>query len=123
MYSRGAGKSGKYSWIPSAPSIYSSSYVLVQLWEHWRGREFRSIVKTTASHHAYRFAHISWQRLLYVVLPSGGEQPETPSRHTLVISKALQKIWTEISAERLVVGEAMKELLRRKRGAVDDDED
>ena len=123
MYSRGAGKAGKYNWVPTASSISDVSYVSVQLWEPWRGREFRSIPRDTARHYAYRFAHISWQRLLYVVLPSGSGRPEITSPQTMQISKSLQKIWNEISAEQGLVETVMKDLLRRKRGAANDGDD
>jgi hypothetical protein len=122
MYSRGAGKSGRYSWVPTASGISDVSYVAVQLWEPWRGREFRSIPKDTARHYAYRFAHISWQRLLYVVSPSGGGQPETISPQTMQISRSLQQVWNEIGVEQGLAETAINDLLRRKRGAANDDD-
>ncbi|QRV89503.1 hypothetical protein RhiJN_17521 [Ceratobasidium sp. AG-Ba] len=64
MYSKSAGKGGNHGWVDSETNVSQLSYILVQLWEHWSNREFRSVVKTTASYHAYRFAHIPSQRLL-----------------------------------------------------------
>src|SRR4051794_23322923 len=73
IYSKAAGKGGRYGWIESATNISGVSYALIQLWEYWGGREFQSIVKSTASFHAYCFIHLPWQRLLYVMRPKSVE--------------------------------------------------
>ncbi|QRV82762.1 Ulp1 protease family, carboxy-terminal catalytic domain protein [Ceratobasidium sp. AG-Ba] len=112
MYSKSAGKGGNHGWVDSETNVSQLSYILVQLWEHWSDREFRSVVKTTASYHAYRFAHIPSQRLLYVSLPSSIEYL---SSEKLRVGESLYKIWSAIAKDKLAISNAVKEMLHRVR--------
>lgn len=123
MYFRSPGKGGKYNWIPSASSIAGVTYILVHLWEHIRGKEFRSIIKATAAHYAYKFVHLPWQQLLYVSLSSVGSQIERLSLEHIRIPDSLLKIWEGIYAEGPAIGGLMTELSRRTRQSAPDDDD
>ncbi|KAG8724339.1 hypothetical protein FRC09_019933 [Ceratobasidium sp. 395] len=113
MYSKGGGKAGKYSWVPNASSISGVSYLFVQLWEHWKGSE----------HHAYRFARISWQHLLYVVLHSG-KLPHIQSCKRMRVLLRLFDQWGFIKGKLLAISGAVEQRSARQRGEVDaSDED
>jgi hypothetical protein len=120
MYSKGAGKGGKHSWVNKETNIASVSNVSVQLWEHWTNRDFRSIVKNTASHYAYRYAHIPSQRVLYVA--TSNERLEGATLERIRLTNSLFGIWERIQAELPRVTSVVAGLLRKSR-SVDDDDD
>ncbi|KAF8599865.1 hypothetical protein BDV93DRAFT_426763, partial [Ceratobasidium sp. AG-I] len=107
MYSKGAGKGTNHAWVESATSISSLSYVLVQLWEHWGDGEYRSMVKSTALHHADRFAHLPWQRLLFVTRRSSTKLV-APGR--LRADDSLYSVWKTLSEEVDALAVAVREM-------------
>ncbi|KAG8765471.1 hypothetical protein FRC12_007479 [Ceratobasidium sp. 428] len=98
MYSKSAGKGANHAWVESATSVASLSYILIRLWEHWKGSEFRSLVKSTAMHHALRYAHIPWQRLLYVTRSSSVKGVANSGR--IQANSQLLKVWNSVCEEK-----------------------
>lgn len=122
MYSKGAGKGGKHNWVNKATNVASLSYILVLLWEQqWQGKDFRLVVTKTASHHAYRYAHIPYQRILYVTRPN--ELPEFPSAGCMRIGSSFFGIWNLVASDLTHVKPIVAELLRKKRNVAADDDD
>ncbi|KAG9091626.1 hypothetical protein FRC06_000486 [Ceratobasidium sp. 370] len=118
MYSKGAGKGTTHAWVEEATNISSLSYVVVQLWEHWGDGEFRSMVKSTALHHADRFAHLPWQCLLFVMRPSSTKHI-SPGK--LRATDALYDTWKALFKEKASLAAVVKETLRRSRTTASED--
>ncbi|KAG8765880.1 hypothetical protein FRC12_007228 [Ceratobasidium sp. 428] len=89
-------KGANHAWVESATSVAGLSYILVRLWEHWKDSEFCSLVKSTAMHHALRYAHIPWQRLLYVT-QSLLIKVVVPGR--IQANSQLLKVWNSVCEE------------------------
>ncbi|KAG8757304.1 hypothetical protein FRC11_004663 [Ceratobasidium sp. 423] len=113
MYARGGGKSGNHNWVHQATNITSLSNVVVKLWEHWRGREFISIVTKTAVHRAYRFEQVTSPRLVYMV--PHAQLPERLAEDRIRITNSLFGVWEAVSAELPQVARVVGGLLRRRR--------
>lgn len=67
MYAKGAGKGGNHSWVSSAESIGSLSYLVVQLYEHVNQRTFQSTHRQYRSMALSRIAHIPSNSFLVAV--------------------------------------------------------
>ncbi|KAG8754925.1 hypothetical protein FRC12_011049, partial [Ceratobasidium sp. 428] len=60
---------------------------------HRRDGEFCWLVKSTAMHHALRYAHIPWQRLLYVTQSSSVKEAGSGR---IEVNSQLLKVWGRV---------------------------
>jgi hypothetical protein len=121
MYSKGAGKGGKHGWVNKETNITAVSNIFVQLWEYWANREFCSMVRKTAFHHARSYAHIPSQRVLYVAAIKTGV--ENASVERLRLTKSLFGTWEAIQAELSGIISVVASMLRRSRSTNEGDDD
>lgn len=91
----------------------------MQLWEPWQGREFRSIVKKTASHHAHKYSHLAAHKILYVARPN--EKVELFAQGRMRIGAAFFSIWNILLPELQEIRKGVAELAKRKNTAEDSD--
>jgi hypothetical protein len=121
LYSKGAGKAGKHSWVNKQKNLASVSNTLVQLWEHWMGRDFRSMPKCTAEHYAKRWAQVTSHQVLYVA--SANEKLEVQSDEVIRLNSSLFNIWNVLHQDLKGIKLVVAELSRRRRKGDDNDDD
>ncbi|KAF9003744.1 hypothetical protein BDZ89DRAFT_1026523 [Hymenopellis radicata] len=111
MYSKGAGKGGKYCWVPKAGNIGSVSRMLLQTFEQSFGRNFRRIHTAHSVMGLSRHAHIPPGSLLYQI---DDVVKETAEGVELSV-KALQ-IFRDLHAEKKMLSKVVASLntIRRK---------
>lgn len=112
MYSKSAGRGGYHNWAHKVNNVAALSNILVKLWQ---GRGFRSIVKSTALHHAYWYAQVQSPRLVYVGQPNKKHKLLTPER--MRNGTLLFGVWEMVSAGLPQIAKVVVELLQRKRGS------
>ncbi len=106
MYSKGGGKAGAHSWVSSAESIGSLSYIVVQLFEPAYRRLFQSIHQKYSSMAVSRFAHLPSNSFLVTV----AEDAVKTTKDQLEISLPALTVFKELSDEKEKLVEAVARL-------------
>ncbi|KAG8719058.1 hypothetical protein FRC08_003739 [Ceratobasidium sp. 394] len=121
MYTKGGGKSGQYNWTASGTDIASVTYLGVRLWQHFHGNEFCAIVRESAQHYAHRFAHISWQSLMFVFTTHNNPPIRFLTEDRLeVLDRLMTKYWYPILDEKDSIFRGLKILSKRKKDNMED---
>ncbi|KAJ6478183.1 hypothetical protein C8R45DRAFT_1216427 [Mycena sanguinolenta] len=114
MYSKNGGKAGAHSWAPTCDTIGSLSYLLVQLYQHSCGRQFKYTNRNYAALGTLRFAHLPSNSFLFL-LPQAGGAVANFQNH-VEIDQTAQRIFAELIAEKEPLAKAVASLntVRRK---------
>ncbi|KAJ6471521.1 hypothetical protein C8R45DRAFT_1165330 [Mycena sanguinolenta] len=114
MYSKNGGKAGAHSWAPTCDTIGALSYLLVQLYQHSYGRQFKYTNRNYAALGTLRFAHLPWNSFLFLLPQAGGAVANFQNQ--VEIDQTAQRIFAELIAEKEPLAKAVASLntVRRK---------
>ncbi len=121
MYSKGGGKAGAHSWVSSAESVGSLSYIVAQLYEHSHRRMFRTIHQTFSYMGVSRFAHLPSNSFLVMVLADGVKKMNDLLEISLPTLTLFQELCYE--KEKLVEAVARLNTVRGKGNIIEIEED